>query len=67
MEAYLTSIANSTNRKILAKLRCSNHALLIKVGRHHKMDDDIRKYKLSEVGISYKDRTKSMFVNLMNS
>ena len=39
MEAYLTSIANRTNRKMLAKLRCSNHPLLIEIGRHHKLDD----------------------------
>ena len=43
MEAYLTSIANRTNRKMLAKLRRSNHPLLIEVGRHHKMDVDTRK------------------------
>ena len=41
-EAYLTSIANRSNRKMLAKLRCSNHPLLIEVGRHCKMDIDTR-------------------------
>ena len=48
MEAYLTSIANSTNSKMLAKLRCSNHPLLIKVGRHHKMNADTRKCSLCD-------------------
>ena len=48
MEAYLTSIANRTNRKMLAKLRCSNHPLLIEVGRHHKMDVDTRKCSLCD-------------------
>ena len=91
MEAYLTSIANRTNRKMLAKLRYSNHPLLVEVGRHHKMDVDTRKCnlcdriegeihfvtecqlytetrnKLSEVGISHNDCTKTMFVNLLTS
>ena len=48
MEAYLTSIANRTNRKMLAKLRCSNHPLLIEVGRHLKMDVDTRKCNLCD-------------------
>ena len=48
MEVYLTSIANHTNRKMLAKLRCSNHSLLIGVGRHHKMDVDTRKCNLCD-------------------
>ena len=48
MEAYLTSIANRANRKMLAKLRCSNHPLLIDVGRHHKMDVDTRKCNLCD-------------------
>ena len=48
MEAYLTSIANRTNREMLAKLRCSNHPLLIEVGRHHKMDVDTPKCNLCD-------------------
>ena len=48
MEAYFTSIANCTNRKMLAKLRCSNHPLLIEVGRHPKMDVDTRKCNLCD-------------------
>ena len=46
MEIYLTSIANRTNRKMLAKLRCSNHLLLNEVERHHEMDVDTRKCNL---------------------
>ena len=48
MEAYLTSIANRTNRKMLAKLRCSNHPLLIEVERHHKTDVDTCKCNLCD-------------------
>ena len=48
IEAYLTSIANRANRKVLAKLRCSNHPLLIEVGRHHEMDVDTRKCSLCD-------------------
>ena len=48
MEAYLTSIANRTNRKMLAKLRRSNLPLLIEVGRHHKMHVDTRKCNLCD-------------------
>ena len=48
MEAYLTSIANLTYRKMLAKSRCSNHPLLIEVARHHKMDVDTRKCSLCD-------------------
>ena len=44
----VTSIANSTNRKILAKLRCSNHPLLIEVERHHKVDVDTRECNLCD-------------------
>ena len=40
MEAY------RTNRKVLAKLRCSSHSLIILVTRHHKMDVDSSKYDL---------------------
>ena len=40
MEAYLTSIANRVNRKMLAKLSFSNPPLLIEVGRHNEMDVD---------------------------
>ena len=53
MEAYLTSIANRANRKMLAKLRCSNHPLLIEVGRHHEMDVDTRKCSLC-IGLKMK-------------
>ena len=48
MEAYLTSIANCTKRKMLAKLRYSNHPLLIEVGRHLKMDVDTHKCNLCD-------------------
>ena len=48
MEVYLTSIANRTNRKMLDKLRCSNHPLLIEVGRHLKMDVNNRKCNLCD-------------------
>ena len=48
MEAYLTSIANRTNRKMLAKLRCSNRPLLIEIGRHLKMDVDTHKCNLCD-------------------
>ena len=48
MEAYVTSIANLTNRKMLVKLRCSNHPLLTEVGRHHKMDVDTSKCNLCD-------------------
>ena len=46
MEAYLTSTAKAIDRKMLAKMRCSNHQLLIEVGRHHRMDVDTRKCSL---------------------
>ena len=38
MEGYLILINNRDERRILAKLRCSNHCLLIETGRHNNTD-----------------------------
>ena len=38
IEDYLILINNRDERKMLAKLRCSNHCLLIETGRHNNTD-----------------------------
>ena len=38
IEDYLILIYNRDERKMLAKIRCSNHCLLIETGRHSNMD-----------------------------
>ena len=38
IEDYLILINNRYGRKMLAKLRCSNHCLLIETGRHDNTD-----------------------------
>ena len=43
IEDYLILINNRDERKMLAKLRCSNHCLLIETGRHNNTDVSDRK------------------------
>ena len=43
IEDYLILINNRDERKVLAKLRCSNHCLLIETGRHNYTDVSDRK------------------------
>ena len=38
IEDYLILINKRAERKMLAKLRCSNHCLLIETGRHNNTD-----------------------------
>ena len=44
IEDYLIHITNRDERRMLAKLRCSNHSLLIETGRHSKIEVSDRKY-----------------------
>ena len=44
IEDYLIHITNRDERRMLAKLRCSNHSLLIETGRHSKIEVYDRKY-----------------------
>ena len=48
IEDYLILINNRDNRKLLAKLRCSNHWLLIETGRHNNTDVSDRKCTLCD-------------------
>ena len=43
IEDYLILINNRDERKMLAKLRCSNHCLLTETGRHNNTDVSDRK------------------------
>ena len=43
IEDYLIHITNRDERRTLAKLKCSNHSLLIETGRHSKIEVSDRK------------------------
>ena len=42
LETYLTDIKNIKHRCVMAKLRLSNHPLLIETGRHSKIECQLR-------------------------
>ena len=43
IEDYLIYVTNRDERRMLAKLRCNNHSLLIETGRHSKTEVSDRK------------------------
>ena len=46
---YLIHITNRDERRMLAKLRCSNYSLLIETGRHSKIEVSDRKHSRNKV------------------
>ena len=46
MEDYLINLHDFKSRKIVAKFRCSDHTLMIKTGRHKKIDVEERMCKM---------------------